>query len=205
MTVLTKKKILKKIPEHPRGSAGKFIKKKDRSLKSIKEEMLEIDPRKQAFAAAYLDPNSSTYANGRQSALKVGFTPTYADKLLVNKPMWLSDIIRKFNRLEQALKNLDEDLKINPKVQAMGAFGPIFDKKTKKPIMVLNPKLIEKRQNATFFLLEKTHPEFKKKDKDDSDKPPVEIKNIIILAPDGKSINYNSSNSEAVSGLPEVA
>lgn len=197
MVVATKKKIKKKIPTHPQNSSGKFISKKNKNEIELEEEMMEMDPRKVAFANAYLNPMSPTYANCRQSCLKVGFSVLYSEKLLANRPKWLSDIVGKSSRIDQALKNLDEDLKINVKVQAMGAFGPIFDKKTKKPVMVLNPKLIEKRQNASFFILERTHPEFKKKDKDELP-PPVEIKQIVIIAPNGERVNYNSANAEAV-------
>ncbi len=196
----------KKIPKHPQSPGGKFIKKKDRTPEEIIEAMdIDQDPRKLAFIAAYFDPGSDTYSNALRSALKVGFTPSYAKNILDVRPKWLRDNMEKMGILDDLQRNLKYHVNLPIKVPAMGPFGPLIDKKTKKPFMVESNVRLKLRQEMTMFALEKLNPDFKKKDKDDPLPSKVEIKQIIIIAPDGKSIDYNSSNAEAISSLPEAS
>ncbi len=196
----------KKIPKHPQSPTGKFIKKKNRPDAEILAEMdVDMDPRKQAFAVAYFDPLSNTHGNALQSALKAGFAQQYAESIIAQKTKWLSDLLGRMDLMNDLKRNLKYHVNLPIKVPAMGPFGPILDKKTKKPIMVESNIRLKLRQDMTIFALEKLDPDFKKKDKDDPILNKVEIKQIIIIAPDGKSIDYNSSNAEAVSSLPEAS
>lgn len=73
-----------------------------------------------AFETYYTDPNSPTYNNARQSALKAGYSESYANNLTVQSPDWMTgDAMRiaMLQRAEQSLRELlamsDEDKK-NP-------------------------------------------------------------------------------------------
>lgn len=85
-------------------------------------------------------------------------------------PKWLSESIGDMEMLGRAIKNLSNALDIETKVQAMGAFGPLFEKivgkkklkngKTKKitirkPIMVTNAKLLDLKINTSKFIAER--------------------------------------------------
>jgi hypothetical protein len=77
--------------------------------------MEELDPRQQKFKILYLDPNSETFSNAKQSALKAGFAPEYADNILSLMPKWLSEIIatpRRIRMLDTSERNLEKALDI---------------------------------------------------------------------------------------------
>jgi len=77
--------------------------------------MEELDPRQQKFKLFYLDPNSETFSNAKQSALKAGFAPEYADNILSLMPKWLSEIIatpRRARMIEKSERNLERALDI---------------------------------------------------------------------------------------------
>jgi len=83
------------------------------------------------FATFYMSPTSETFMNVRQSALRAGYTETYADNITVQKPKWWVELIqssdferaqilskaqkRIFERLEDTSKNKDR-LKIQTDV-----------------------------------------------------------------------------------------
>lgn len=116
------------------------------------------DPRQSYFLAYYLDPKSKTYANALQSALKAGYAQEYAENILSLMPEWLSEAIGKYRAstmLEKAERNLDEMMDLPSKTQAMGMWGPIVDKKTKKPVMVHNANLLKIKNDASQFVAER--------------------------------------------------
>lgn len=65
------------------------------------------DPQQIAFLAAYNDPNSPTFGNALQSALKAGYTQQYAENITGQQPKWLQEsTIDRVALLAQAEKNL---------------------------------------------------------------------------------------------------
>lgn len=198
-----KKKEKKKVP-----SVKKSTKKQNPPIKDIEEINLSPDPRRQSFAIAYFDQSSDTYSNALQSAIKAGYTSEYAKNLLANKPKWLWDIVGKMDLIDDLKKNLKYHVNLPTVIQAMGPFGPLYEGKGKnrKPVMVESNVRLKLRQEITMWGLEKLHPEFKKKEKDDpGGNTLVEIKQVIILSPDGKPNAYNSASAEAVRSLPKAA
>jgi hypothetical protein len=100
------------------------------------------DPRQTSFIAYYLDPNSDTYSNCLQSALKAGYEREYAENLLNIMPKWLSeslDVSGDMKRLRKAEKNLDE-------VQNMIVIGE--DGR-------VDTNLLDKRLKVDFFYAER--------------------------------------------------
>lgn len=83
------------------------------------------DPRKASFFYFFFDRTSPTYGNYRGSAIKAGFSETYADRIAVFKPSWISGFIRNQNFVQLAETHLTEVLMLPNISQAMGAFGPV--------------------------------------------------------------------------------
>ena len=151
------------------------------------------DPRQALFLTYYLDPNSETFSNALQSALKAGYAQEYAESLTAKMPDWLAESVGKESRIKQAEKHLDEVLTVPILVQAMGAFGPLFKKiptgkfkyVTKRgkrrrveifdeePIMVYSTSLIKEKSKVMEFTLStlarKTY------GKEDKAAPPIAI------------------------------
>lgn len=150
-------------------------KKKSRNNPHGVNQYTGPDPRQALYLSLYLDPNSPTFGNSYQSAIGAKYSEEYAQVMSAQMPAWLSDNLGDLNLLQSAVTNLKYFLELNPKVQAMGAFGPLFHKeqivvkkklkngRTKKvkktvngkPIMVLNGKLLEVKQKTTHFIAER--------------------------------------------------
>ncbi len=69
------------------------------------------DPREAEFLKNYLNPKSPTYSNAKQSALKAGYSESYALNITNLLPNWLSESIEHAEVAEQAFENLREFLK----------------------------------------------------------------------------------------------
>ena len=108
---------------------AKAVKKKPATKgKSITNKPTTVDPRQAAFLAAYTDPESKTFGNALQSGLAAGFTYEYSENITTLKPKWLSGFIGNDKRLAKAEAHLDEVLEMPIKMQAMGPFGPLYEK-----------------------------------------------------------------------------
>lgn len=132
-----------------------MAKTKDKKDKELAPEIL--NPIREAFIISYTDPKSPTYGNALQSALKAGFSREYAESLLYKKPLWLSEIVGRSERLEKARRNMDKFLELKtaePLFQDGGK--PIVDPETGEIVTKENPRLLEIQQKATFVVL-KTH------------------------------------------------
>lgn len=114
-----------------------------------------LDQRQIDFLKYYIDINSETRSNALQSALKAGYSPSYAEQITTFANDWISDAMRKRElMLMKAERNLDETLDLNPLVPAMSMFGPIIDKKTKQPIMKLSTSILQIKHDASKFVAE---------------------------------------------------
>ena len=167
----------------------------------------KLDPRQSLFLAYYLEPKSQSFGNGKQSAILAGSEEEYADQIIAIMPEWLSGKIRQFQSatlLEKAERNINKFLDLETRVQAMGAFGPIFEKKvvtekvklkngrtrqkkvTKKvPVYVEAGKLLEIKQKTSHFVAERLGRKLYGREEDDAPKPTsiVNMTQIIINPP----------------------
>lgn len=50
------------------------------------------DVRQDLFKQYYIDPNSPSFGNARQSAIRAGYSVQYADNITVQQPAWLGNI-----------------------------------------------------------------------------------------------------------------
>jgi hypothetical protein len=75
-----------------------------------------IDPRQIDFLKYYLDRNSPTFSDAKNSAIKAGYTLKYADNITTLMPDWLGDaigqrkrmLVKAEKRLEKSLDSKDE-------------------------------------------------------------------------------------------------
>ena len=86
-------------------------------------QMRKTTPKQDAYHAYYTDPNSETYCNAYQSAIKAGFSDSYARSITHQSPDWMTADARRVQMLHQAEKNLqaianwsEEDFKHNPQM-----------------------------------------------------------------------------------------
>ena len=150
----------------------------------IEGELQVNDLKVQLFIQHFLDPHSDTFANVRGSAIRAKFAESYADNLLALMPEWLKTVIGfyrdKHERMvAKAERNLEEILDMDITVQAMGAFGPIYNKKEKMvtktlkngkkkkvkvvekiPVMVRDSKILKIKSDVSKYTTERL---FKKK------------------------------------------
>jgi len=75
-----------------------------------KKEKIDPDPRHAAFLANYLDPKSPTYTDCKNSALKAGFGPEYAETITSRMPGWFTDAVRDSQMVALAEKRLNQYL-----------------------------------------------------------------------------------------------
>lgn len=68
------------------------------------------DPRQSLFLAAYIDPQSETFSNAYQSALRAGYEEEYAKVILSKDLDWLSEAVNDNDLVRRAEKALSEAL-----------------------------------------------------------------------------------------------
>lgn len=66
------------------------------------------DPRQELFLSHYLNPNSETFSNALQSALKAGYEQEYAESITYKMPDWLSESVGDAKLVKDAEKALSE-------------------------------------------------------------------------------------------------
>lgn len=91
----------------------------------------KLDPRQSLFLAYYLEPKSQSFGNATKSAILAGFEEDYAKNIWNRMPTWLSKKVDEFKTsrlLEKAESNIDKMLEMDTVEQAMGAFGPLYEK-----------------------------------------------------------------------------
>lgn len=131
--------------------------------KEIQETRTRLDPRQMVFLSYYLDPKSKTFGNAKQSAIRANYSEQYADVILSKLPDWMREKIGNSGMLLKAEKNLAELLELPSQTQAMGAFGPIYEKikvkgqkkPGKKAVMTHNIGLLKIKSDVSQFVAER--------------------------------------------------
>lgn len=179
------------------------VSQEELDLKDIKlPKGIADDPRKASFFYFFFDRTSSTYGNYKRSAIKAGFSETYADRIAVFKPDWISGFIRQQNFVQLAESHLTEVLMLPNISQAMGAFGPIErteevleqvgvyktgknagqpkfkKKKIKVPVMKADTAVIKTKNDAAKIILPAHDPDRYGRQKDDKKSFEYNVKEI---------------------------
>lgn len=116
----------------PMGKQVEILKQRRRNNPNNVNQYTDPDPRQQLFLATLLDPKSPTFSNVLRSAMAVGYTESYASVLTTQMPKWLSENLGRLSMLQKAERNLENVLELTTRVQALGAFGPVFAKEVRK-------------------------------------------------------------------------
>lgn len=74
---------------------------------------MELNPQQAEFLANYTNPNSDTFGNAKQSALKAKYSEEYSDNIMALMPEWLESNIGDYRRLIKAEKVLDKVLEMD--------------------------------------------------------------------------------------------
>lgn len=74
---------------------------------------MDLNPQQIAFLSYYTNPQSETFGNAYQSAIKANYTEEYAKNITGQMPDWLSENIRDINMLDKAERNLNKALDIS--------------------------------------------------------------------------------------------
>jgi len=69
-----------------------------------------MNPQRTAFKENYCNPESDTFGNIRQSAMKAGFEESYANVIMADSTgnEWVKEIIKDYNMLSKAESNLNK-------------------------------------------------------------------------------------------------
>lgn len=76
-----------------------------------------LTPQQELFLASYCNPKSPTFSNAVQSAIKAGYTETYANNITAEMPEWLLENLGDTKRLLKAEKVLDEMLEMDTEIE----------------------------------------------------------------------------------------
>lgn len=98
-----------------------------------------LTPQQEAFLSYYTNPKSDTFSNAKQSAIKAGYSDSYADSITDFMPDWLWESMGDMQKLRRAEKNLTE-------VQNL----PIIDEQGK-----VDTNLLDKRTKVDMFIAER--------------------------------------------------
>lgn len=102
-----------------------------------------LDPRQKLCWEHYINPNSDTFGNALQSALKAGYEYNYANN--ITKAEWFSQKLLKLNLLIKAEKVLDETLEMSTTT---------IKKQGDEEILVVDPALMKIKQDTAKFIAE---------------------------------------------------
>jgi hypothetical protein len=131
-------------------------KKRKRVYKKRVNDMLK--PRQVEFIKAYMSPSSDTYNNAKRSAMKAGFSETYANQITAVAPDWLQETTREITNktlVDKAIQSLDATLS---------------DKKNKN------------NHDATKFTLSKLSKDFQDKEAIDITSAGLPIQDAVVTA-----------------------
>ena len=116
--------------------------------------MADQELKRKAFKEYYCDPTSETWGKVRLSAIKAGFSESYAKVLMSDSTgnEWVKEIIKDSKLLNKAEKNLGEFLDADIEEPVISMFGPVIDKETQEPYRKRNPKVMSIKADVSKFV-----------------------------------------------------
>lgn len=159
---MAKKKKRPSRATNPRGRKGPKKPSKRKKVKEITQSNQHIsDPRQALFISYYLNPDSETFSNFYQSALRAGYSEGHAKKMGSVMPDWLKEKqeqIKDDEMIELAEKNLKEGMEVDYMQPVISAFGFIKDEKGNL-VKKVNTALFRERQATSKFVAERLNKE----------------------------------------------
>lgn len=141
----------------------------------------QLDPRQKMCWDLYINPKSATFANAKQSAIKAGYDPDYADQITTID--WFLGRIRRLNMLNKAEKVLDETLEMPIETIIVG---------DEKEVVVTSPALLKIKQDTAKFIAERLGK---------ADGYSVRVENT---GPDGGAIEVETSEKKILDKYKDV-
>lgn len=138
-----------------------------------------LTPQQELFLSEYTNPKSPNFSNAVQSALKAGYSETYANNITGLMPDWLFENIGDMKRLKKAEKILDKTLDM----EAVNEEGKVDNQLLK--IQNDTAKFVAERLNKQKY---STRSELTGKE--------GQTLQIIIPASVAETFNLNESNTE---------
>lgn len=132
----------------------KVIKKKKVQVKGRQANQYKVDPRQALFLEYYFDPNSESFSNASQSAIRAGFSKRYADNITHLLPTWLSESIGDQYLLRRAEQNLKEFVEMDTTQPVVTMIGVVKDENG-EVVRKENPNLKRIKADVTKFTLER--------------------------------------------------
>lgn len=111
------------------------------------------DPRQELCWEYYINPESETFSNAYASAKKSKYEEYTAKR--ITSYAWFEERVRRMNLLGKAEKVLNETVEMETFLPVIGMFGPIIDRKTKKPLFKHDDKLLTIKQRSATFIAER--------------------------------------------------
>lgn len=107
-----------------------------------------LDPRQLACWENFVNPESPTFGNQRQSAIAAGYTPLTADKVADQE--WFAGRLRRMNMRAKAEKVLDEMLDMPVQRSKREGYG-----ENSVEVIVTDPGLVKIKQDTAKFAAER--------------------------------------------------
>ena len=118
------------------------------------KKILPLDKRQEDSLAFYYDPKSPTFMDLKNSAIRAGFTESYADNLFALLPDWLSDAIGQSKMLSKAERNLDNMLDLKTEQPILINKELVVDNNG-NAVEITNPGLLRTKADITMFVAER--------------------------------------------------
>ncbi len=112
-----------------------------------------LDPRQNICWNYYINPESATFSNAKQSAIRAGYEESSAEQITTRE--WFIAKTRRMNMLNKAEKVLEMTLEIDHMVPKIGMFGPIKDPETKERVFQVDSQILKIKQDSAKFVGER--------------------------------------------------
>ncbi len=76
-------------------------------VETTKRREIRLDPQRIAFLNYYANPESETFNNALRSAIKAGYSESYAARITTDGEYWISEHLREFSIIHKAERNLN--------------------------------------------------------------------------------------------------
>jgi hypothetical protein len=106
-----------------------------------------LDPRQNLCWEYYVDPQSETFGNARQSAVRAGYELDYANQITTSE--WFKVKLRRLGMLSKAERNLDEFMDMAVKTSKR-----LHDQEEVE-VVETNPSLVKVKLDASKFVAER--------------------------------------------------
>lgn len=147
-----------------------------KKVEKNRDKEYDLSPRQELFLSYYLDPQSETFSVISKSAIRAGYSETFANNLTGLLPKWFSDNVYDHYLVKTAEGNLKGylEMKGTKKVSLDGV----------TVIEVDDPSMHKIKADMTKFTLERLNKEkYSQRSeltgKDGSDLPPIALVNFI--------------------------